>query len=82
MELLDRLEQRIGALLARLDVLTRENASLKQANENELGALAEENDVLRRALEEERARNAAALARIEAIMERITAEAEAAGAEN
>lgn len=76
MELLDRLEQRIGSLLARLETLTRENAALRQANERELGTLAEENDALRRALDEERAKNAAALQRIEAIMERLTTGAE------
>ncbi len=78
MELFDRLEQRIGALLARLEDLTRENAALKQANERELGALAEENDALRRALEEERAKNAGALERVEAILARIKS---AAGAD-
>lgn len=77
MELFDRLEQRIGALLARLEDLARENAALKQANERELGSLAEENDALRRALEEERARNAGALQRVEAILTRIKSAAEA-----
>lgn len=81
MELLDRLEQQIGSLLAKLDTLTRENASLRQANERELGALAEDNDALCRALEEERAKNAEALERLEAIMERIRAGVEAGAAD-
>lgn len=77
MELFDRLEQRIGSLLVRLEDLTRENATLKQANERELGTLAEENDALRRALEEERAKNAGALERVETILARIKSAAEA-----
>lgn len=76
MELLDLLEQRIGALLTRIDTLAGENASLKSTQAGELAALAEENHALERKLEEERAKNAEALRRIEAIMERIKAAAE------
>lgn len=80
MELLDRLEREIGSLLARLDALTQENATLRQTNEFELGTLAEENDALRRALDEERAKNASALERLENIMERIRERVETTGA--
>lgn len=75
MELLDQLEQKIAELLARLESLSKENTSLKQANERDLGAFAEENDLLRCALEDERTKNAAALERIEGILERIRKEA-------
>lgn len=75
MELLDQLEQRISALLTRVDALALENASLKEQQAGELAALAEENHGLRRELEQEREKNNAALARIEAIVERIKEQA-------
>ena len=75
MELLDQLERRIGALLARVDALARENASLKEQQAGELASFAEENHGLRRELEQERAKNDAALARIEAIVDRIKEQA-------
>ena len=71
MELLDFLEQRVSALLARLAALSAENESLKQDQASELSALADENKALRDELEKERARNNTALTRIEALAERI-----------
>ena len=71
MELLDLLEQRISALLVRLGALSAENESLKQDQAQELSVLADENKSLRDELERERARNNTALARIEALVERI-----------
>ena len=71
MELLDLLEQRVSALLARLNELSAENDLLKQAQAHELSALADENQALRDELEKERGRNNTALTRIEALVERI-----------
>lgn len=76
MELLDLLEQRVSALLARVETLSAENASLKREQAGELSALAEENDALRNELEKERARNNTALTRIEALVERIKEQTE------
>lgn len=76
MELLDLLEQRISALLARLDALQAENVSLKQEQARELAALADENKALRDEMERERARNNTALTRIEALVERIKEQTE------
>jgi FtsZ-binding cell division protein ZapB len=71
MEILQQLEQRIGALLDRLAALTAENASLKATQERELSALAQENNSLKEELDRERGNNAEALSRIEALIERI-----------
>lgn len=71
MELLDLLEQRVSALLTRLNELSAENDSLKQAQAHELSALADENKSLRDELDKERGRNKTALTRIEALVERI-----------
>ena len=76
MELLDLLEQRVSALLARVEALSAENVSLKREQAGELSALAEENDALRNELEKERARNNTALTRIEALVERIKEQTE------
>ena len=76
MELLDLLEQRVSALLARVETLSAENASLKREQAGELSVLAEENDALRNDLEKERARNNTALTRIEALVERIKEQTE------
>ena len=76
MELLDLLEQRISALLVRLGALSAENESLKQDQAQELSVLADENKSLRDELERERARNNTALARIEALVERIKEQTE------
>ena len=76
MELLDLLEQRVNALLAKVDALSTENVVLKQKQALELSALANENTVLRDELEKERARNNTALTRIEALVERIKEQTE------
>ena len=71
MELLDQLEQRIGALLSRVDALAAENAALKEGRERDLSSLEESIQRLQQDLERERERNATALKRIEALVERI-----------
>ena len=71
MELLDLLEQRVHALLVRLDALSAENNSLRESQARELVLLAEENKFLLDELEKERGKNAAALTRVEALLERI-----------
>ena len=71
MELLDQLEQRIQALLAKSQALAAENRTLTEVQAQECSALAEENRVLKEELEKERARNKTALTRIEALVERI-----------
>ena len=76
MELLDLLEQRISALLARVGALSAENVLLKQEQAQELSVLADENKALRDELEKERARNNTALTRIEALVERIKEQTE------
>ncbi len=71
MELLEQLEQRIFALLDRVDALAAENATLKQAQAEELSSLAEENHSLRLELEQERSINQSASARLTDILHRI-----------
>jgi hypothetical protein len=76
MELLDLLEQRVSALLARMASLSAENESLQHERARELSALANENAALRDELEKERVRNNTALTRIEALVERIKEQTE------
>jgi hypothetical protein len=76
MELLDLLEQRVGALLARVEALAAENATLQQNKAEELAGLANENASLRNELEKERARNSAAFKRIEALVDSIKEQTE------
>jgi cell division protein ZapB len=78
MDVLDLLEQRVSALLAKADALSADNALLKQKQVQELSALADENTVLRDELEKERVRNNTALRRIEALVERIKEQTEQA----
>ncbi len=76
MELLDQLERRIGALLSRIEALTAENLSLKQEQEDMFSSFQEENQTLKQELELERNKNAGALTRIEALVERLREQAE------
>jgi cell division protein ZapB len=71
MKILDQLEQRVAALLARTESLVKENASLKEAQARDLDALVEENQALKEALDRERAKNADALKRVEALVGHI-----------
>lgn len=71
MELLNKLEHHIGALLSKVEALTAENASLKKEREQERFGMLEENRVLKEELEAERSKNSAALMRIEALVERL-----------
>lgn len=70
------LEQRIGALLAKVDALATENAALKEGRAAELSSLQEENQALKQELEHERSRNSNALTRIQALVERIKEQAD------
>jgi hypothetical protein len=68
MELIKQLEQRISALLDKLDRLVAENASLKEGHAKAIKALTDENDKLRNELEGERSLTTDAVARIESIV--------------
>jgi predicted nuclease with TOPRIM domain len=71
MELIEQLEQRISALLDRLDRLVAENAALKEEHLKELQALKDDNESLRNELAGERSMTTEAVARIESIVARI-----------
>ena len=71
MELLEQLEQRVTALLTRLDDLSRENAALRKTAEESASERETEVHRLAAALEEERQKNRTALARVETLVERI-----------
>lgn len=76
MEVLDQLEQRLTELLARLESLAAENASLRQEQERDLASLADENQRLQEDLEKMRTRDSATAARIESLVARIREQAE------
>ena len=76
MEILDKPEHRIGGLMDRIRVLSAENATLRQLQEQELATLADDNHNLQLELERERNRNAIALKRVEALIERIKEQTE------
>ncbi|MDR1685542.1 MAG: cell division protein ZapB [Desulfovibrio sp.] len=71
MELIEQLEQRIGALLDKFDRLVAENAALKEEHAKATKALKDENDKLRNELAVERSLTTDAVARIESIVARI-----------
>ncbi|MDR1947126.1 MAG: cell division protein ZapB [Desulfovibrio sp.] len=71
MELIEQLEQRISALLDRLDRLVADNAALKDEHSQEIKALKDENESLRNELTRERSLTTEAVARIESIVARI-----------
>lgn len=75
MELLNQLEQRLTELLARLESLAAENASLRQEQERDLASLADENQRLREDLEKMRTRDSSTAARIESLVARIREQA-------
>jgi regulator of replication initiation timing len=68
MELIKQLEQRISALLDKLDRLIAENAALKEVHAKAIQALKDENDKLRNELAGERLLTTDAVARIESIV--------------
>ncbi len=70
MELLEQLEERVTALLSKMESLAAENAALKARTEAS-SSLEEENRVLKETLTEERRKNEAALARVDAILQQI-----------
>ena len=76
MELLDQLERQVGALLSRVEALAAENAALKTGQEQKTASLQEENHALRQELELERNKSSNALSRIEALVERLRAQAD------
>jgi regulator of replication initiation timing len=71
MELIDQLEQRISALLDKLDRLVAENAVLKEEHAEAIKVLKAENDSLKNKLAGERSLTTEAVARIESIVARI-----------
>jgi DNA-binding MarR family transcriptional regulator len=71
MELIEQLEQRISALLDKLDRLVAENAALKAEHAEAIKALKAENDTLGKELAGERSLTADAVTRIESIVARI-----------
>ena len=70
MELLEQLEERVTALVSRMESLAAENAALK-ARMQASSSCEEENRALKEAVAEERRKNEAALARVDAILQRI-----------
>jgi len=76
MELLNQLECQVGALLSRVEALAAENAVLKSGRAQETGSLQAENRALRQKLELEQSKNSSALTRIEALVERLRAQAD------
>lgn len=71
MELIDLLETRVTALLSQLETLREENRRLREEVEGGLSALAEENRILKEALDEERTVKDAVLTRIDALLLRL-----------
>jgi predicted nuclease with TOPRIM domain len=71
MELIEQLEQRISALLDRLDGLVAENAALREEHSREIKVLTDANESLRNELTGERSLTAEAVTRIESIVARI-----------
>ncbi|MBZ2172616.1 cell division protein ZapB [Nitratidesulfovibrio sp. SRB-5] len=71
MELIDLLETRVTALLSQLETLREENSRLREEVEGGLSALAEENRILKEALDEERTVKDAVLTRIDALLLRL-----------
>ena len=76
MEQLEQLETRVYALLARIDELRAENASLQQADSRRLHELEAENETLRRQLIAEQEKSAAVLERIDSVLLRLKERAE------
>ena len=76
MELLDQLERQVGALLSRVEALATENAALKAGQDQDASSLQEESRALKQELELERSKNSKALTRIEALVERLRAQAD------
>ena len=76
MELLEQLERQVGALLSKVEALATENALLKMGQEQKASSLQEESRALKQELELERSKNSKALTRIEALVERLRAQAD------
>ncbi len=70
---LDHLEERIDRLLGLIASLEKENANLKETEQDRL-LLVEENRKLRLALQEERAKSETALHRIDTLLQKLTME--------
>ena len=70
MELFEQLEERVTTLISKLESLTAENAALRVQAQASL-MYEEENATLKEAIAEERRKNEAALARVDAILQRI-----------
>ncbi len=75
MELIDRLEQRLDALLSDNTSLRQENGRLKEALQRDTQTLQGEVEHLQQELERERAARQAVTARIDGLLQKIEAAA-------
>lgn len=71
-ELLDLLEERVGALMDEVQILQRENVQMKQNLADITGPLTEENSALRDALAQEQSARETAASRIDTLLQRLT----------
>jgi cell division protein ZapB len=71
MELLDLLESRVDSLVTEIEFLRRENAKLREDASTGLTVLAEENNYLKQALEEEQQLRDAVLKRVDGLLLRL-----------
>jgi len=71
MELLDLLENRVDSLVTEIEFLRKENAKLREDSSSGLTVLAEENNYLKQALEEEQQLKDAVLKRVDGLLSRL-----------
>jgi cell division protein ZapB len=71
MELLELLESRVDSLVTEIEFLRKENVKLRDEASAGLAALTEENNFLKRTLEEERQVKEAVLQRVDGLLLRL-----------
>ena len=71
MELLDLLESRVDSLVTEIEFLRKENAKLREDASAGLTVLAEENNYLKQALEEEQQLKDTVLKRVDGLLSRL-----------
>jgi len=71
MELLDLLESRVDSLVTEIEFLRKENAKLREDSSSSLTVIAEENNYLKQALEEEQQLKDAVLKRVDGLLSRL-----------